>query len=352
MAKPKSRISSLDVARRAGLSRTTVSYVLNRRGDVSIPQATREKVWLAAEELGYRPNGIARSLVSGRTRTVGVVLPILESSLTSAMVNGIETVCSDEDYRVLLVYSHNDPEREQKQIRLLLEHRVDGLICLPGYRTVRGTYEGLKEALAEKTPCIIVDDSSSGLPVDYVVSDDRSGAVTAVRHLIALGHRRIAHLCAGSLGSPARERHAGYCAALRAEGLEVDPGLVEGDSFDPLSAAAGMLQLLRLPEPPTAVFAANDLMAVAAMEKVREHGLRIPEDIAFVGFSAFNLSEYMHLTTVDRLPQEMGRRAAERLLDRIERPHLRPEGRVIPTHLIIRTSCGSNLARTISDTRK
>lgn len=344
MAKKKPRISSFDVARRAGLSRTTVSYVLNRRSDVSIPQATRDKVLQAARELGYRPNGIARSLVSGRTYTIGVIVPVLESSFTSDVVNGVEAVCSERQYRLLLAYSHNDPQRERKQAQLLLEHRVDGLIFIPGYRTLPAAYRWLREALAENVPCAIVDDSSSGLPVDYVVSDDRNGATTAVGHLIRLGHRRIGHLCAGDVGSPARERRAGYCAALKAGGLEPAPNLIVGSSFDPASAAASMLQLLDQPEPPTAVFAANDLMAITAIEKVKERGLRVPQDVAFIGFSDFALSQYLNLTTVHRGPAEMGKRAAERLFERIENPHLKPEGRVVPTHLIVRESCGARLA--------
>ena len=336
----KRKASSIDVARRAGLSRTTVSYVLNGRTDVSIPEATRQRVRVAAAELGYRPHGIARSLVSGNTQTVGVIVPALERSFTADVVNGIEVECAVLNYRLLLVYSHNDAEVEGQQAQLLLEHRVDGVVCVAGEHSIAGTDSWLAEALAEQVACVVVDDSTSELPVDYVVSDDRNGAMTAVAHLIRLGHRRIAHLCAVKRSSPARERRDGYQAALMGAGLEVDEELIVGETFDPGRAAAGMAGLLDLPDPPTAVFAANDYMAAAAIEMAEKRGRRVPGDLAVVGFSDFGLAEYLHLTTVRRSPRHMGKRAVERLFARIENPHLPQEGIVVPTNMIVRESCG------------
>src|SRR5262249_1399198 len=145
-ARKKRNINSIDVARKVGLSRTTISYVLNGRNDVSIPEATRVRVLSAAAKLGYRPNGIARSLGRGKTSTIGVVGPALELSSTADVVNGIETECSRKHYRMLLAYSHNDPDIENQQAHLLLEHRVDGIICVVGYLSLAGTSQWVAEA--------------------------------------------------------------------------------------------------------------------------------------------------------------------------------------------------------------
>ena len=204
------------------MSRTTVSYVLNGRQDVPIPETTRAKVLAAASKLGYRPNGIARSLVQGRTSTIGVIVPALEVSSTADTINGIEVECSRRGYRILLAYSHNDPDVEVQQARLLLEHRVDGIICVVGYRSLAGTGRWVAEAIKEQVACVIVDSSVPGVAVDYVVGDDRSGAFAAVSHLLRLGHRRIAHLSAGTRGSPACERREGYRAAILAASVAVD----------------------------------------------------------------------------------------------------------------------------------
>ena len=161
----KRAVNSSDVAQTAGLSRTTVSYVPNDRQDVPIPEATREKVLAAARKLGYRPNLIARSLVQGKTSTVGVIVPVLESSSTAETVNGIEIGCSGKEYRILLAYSHNDPYIEARQVRLLLEHRVDGIICVVGYRTLTGTRRWVTEVINEKVPCVVVDSNVPGVVV-------------------------------------------------------------------------------------------------------------------------------------------------------------------------------------------
>jgi LacI family transcriptional regulator len=338
---PKGRgVNSLDVARMVGLSRTTVSYVLNGRRDVSIPAETRAKVFAAAKKLGYRLNGIARSLVRGKTSTVGVIVPVLELSSTAETVNGIESECSKRGYRILLAYSHNDPDVEIEQARLLLEYRVDGIICVVGYRSLSGTGQWVQEATEEEVTCIILDSSVPGVSVDYVVGDDRAGASAAVSHLLRLGHRRIAHLSAGTRGVPACERREGYRDALLAAGVAIDEQLIVGDTFEPGDAAISMTALLDLPEPPTAVFAADDLMAAAAIEAARRRGRRVPQDLAVVGFNDIALAEHIHLTTVRLSAQDRGRMAIDRMFARLENPDLPKGGIIVPTQLVIRESCG------------
>jgi DNA-binding LacI/PurR family transcriptional regulator len=337
----KRAVNSSDVAQLAGLSRTTVSYVLNGRQDVPIPESTREKVLAAAKRLGYRPNGIARSLVQGRTSTIGAIVPALELSSTADTIGGIEGECSRRGYGMLLGYSHNDPDVEVRQARLLLEHRVDGIICVVGYRSLTGTGRWVPEAIKEQVACVIVDSNVPGVAVDYVAGDDRSGAFAAVSHLLRLGHRRIAHLSAGPRGTPALERREGYRAALAAASLAVDEQLIVGDSFEPADAATAMTHLLNLPKPPTAVFAADDVMAAAAIEVIRRRGLRVPQDVAVVGFNDSVLAQYLHLTTVRLSGHDRGRLAIERLFARMKNPHLPREGIIVPTQLVVRDSCGA-----------
>lgn len=329
-----------DVARRAGFSRTTVSYVLNGRSDVTIPEPTRARILLAAEELGYRRNGIARSLVRNRTQTLGVVVPSLQSSFHAEIVNGIQEVCSRNEFRMLLAYSLDDPRGELEQVRLLLENRIEGLINVGSWRTQDCSGEILGEVLAEGVPCIVVDDCPAGGLVDCVISDDRNGTAAAMRHLLERGHRRIGHLSGGTRAVPARLREEGYREALAAAGILFDPALVIGWSFSSPDAAQWMEQLLRLPEPPQAVFAANDRLAAEAVVAIRENGLRVPNDVAVVGYGEQPEARYLGLTTVDQAPREMGVRAAERLFARIAEPELPPETIVIPTRLVVRQSCG------------
>lgn len=327
-----------DVARRAGFSRTTVSYVLNGRADVTIPEPTRDRIMRAAEELGYRRNGIARSLVSNRTQTLGVVVPSLQSSFHAEIVNGIQDVCSRHQYRMLLAYSLDDPESETEQVRLLLENRVEGLISVGSWLIHDTAGDLVGEVLAEDVPCVIVDDCLPDQPVDCVISDDWRGTSAAMAHLLAAGHRRIGHLSGGSDALPARTREEGYRLALREAEIPVDPDLILGGSFNSPEAVNWMDCLLQLPEPPTAVFAANDRLAAEAVLAIRQRGLRVPEDVTVVGYGELPLARYLELTTVDQQPRRMGEMAAERLFARIADPGLEPERIVIPTHLVVRGS--------------
>lgn len=331
-----------DVARRAGFSRTTVSYVLNGRTDVSLPDATRQGILQAAAELGYRPNSIARSLVRSRTQTIGVIVPSLESAFHASIVDGIEAVCAAREYRLLLAYAQRSAADERQQAHLLLENRVEGILNVSRLSREEGGAL-MEEIAAEGVAGVLLDNEFPGAPADCVVSDDLHGTAQAVRHLLALGHRRIGHISAGSRVSTARDRCAGYRQTLLAAGIEPDPALVVGDTFVPAHAGAWMEQLLDLPEPPTAVFAANDDLAAEAMLAAARRGLRVPKDVAVVGFGDLRMARYLHLTTVHQAPEELGRQAAERLFARIEAPELAPERLVIPTRLVVRKSCGAAL---------
>ncbi len=332
------RASMLDVARRAGFSRTTVSYVLNDRQDVAIPQATRSQILRVAQEMGYRPNGIARSLVRNRTQTVGVIMPSLASSFHAEIVNGIQRECMRREYRVLLAYSADSAATEHAQARLLLENRVEGVLCVTSAHTCALAEAWVREVLREGVAAVLVDHILPDVPVDFVVSDDRSGTAQVMEHLLGLGHRRIAHLSGGDQASPSVERCAGYRAALEAAGLEVDPRLIAGDSFNSRHVEEWVEQLLTAGERPTALFAANDDLAAEALLALERRGLRVPEEIALVGYGDQRMARYLRLTTVDQAPREMGRRAAERLFERIDAPDAPPAGIRTPARLVVRSS--------------
>jgi LacI family transcriptional regulator len=188
---------------------------------------------------------------------------------------------------------------------------------------------------------VVIRERPANPDVNYVTSDFEGGAREAVTHLVRLGHRRIGHISGHRDATSAMLRLSGYRQALIAGGIEPDEALVRGGRLSEESAAQAMRELIELSEPPTAVFVANDLMAVAAMEVIRDHGLRVPADIAVVGFGNWYWSEAIGLTTVDENPHEMGQQAGKRLFELLENPDLPPKKIVVPTQLVVRASCGA-----------
>ncbi len=335
--------SMLDVAKRAGVSQTTVSYVLNGRKDVVIPESTRKRIWQAAQELGYRPNSLARGLVRGKTQTIGVLMPRMDSSFHALILDGIQEVCTARDYRVLLADSRHNADLEAKQVEMLLEHRVDGIISIAVAGEASGDWVRLLKR--EGVPLVIVDEHTFEGEADCVISDDVLGARLAVEHLIQLGHQRIVHLSAGTEMSAARDRRTGYLLALQAAGIEPREDWIRGGSFFmPVERIRQAVEeLLDLPEPPTALFAANDDLAAEATHVARQRGIAIPAQLAVVGYGNTEVGRHLQLTTVHQDPRLMGQIAARRLLRRLQETDLPAKCIVLPTRLIVRESCGSSL---------
>ena len=338
----KPRPSSYDIARRAGVSQTTVSFVLNHRMDKPISTATRERVLRAAHELGYRHNSLARSLIRGTTQTVGLIVPRLDSLFCARIAQGVQDACEEQDYRVLMAHTRHRAEVEARQVNFLLEHRVDGLICVNDEWTVQRMTEWLDDVIAQGVPCVLVDDATFGDRVDCVVSDDQNGGRVATEHLLAMGHRRIAHLRAGTDVRSARDRASGYAAALAEAGLPPDAYLVAGSSFEIEDWRPAIRSLLSGANPPTAIFAANDYVAATVCRMAREFGLLVPDDIAVVGYGDLEVARFLDLSTVNQDPVRLGRVAVERLLKRLADPTLPPETITLPTHLVAR---GSSVGR-------
>jgi len=319
------RITHLDVARRAGVSPAVVSYVINN-GPRATSAGARERVLRAIEELNYHPHAFARGLRSQRTHTVGFLardyspLDLFVSPYSAGVLTGLTAELNEHGY-YLLVHPLLIGEDLDRVGALLQSGRLDGLV-LRLVESAATANDSLLELIASThIPCVCLEqppDRRFGF--DSVVFDSVAGAHAATAYLITRGHRRIAHLQGDPLYDSARERRRGYERALQEAGLPIDADLIRGDSWDPASADAAVRALCALADPPTAIFAANDNLAFRALGILHVAGLRVPEDVALVGFDDIPLAAEMvpPLTTM-RIPLvEIGRRASGRVLQMIE----------------------------------
>lgn len=349
----KPRVTSYQVAQRAGVSRTTVSLVLNEVRGVNIREETRRRVLRAAEELGYVPNAAARSLVSGQTRTLGLVISHAEHLQVDAFIPqllyGFGLVSRQRGYRVLLE-TVEDVTKPDAYTELVRGNRIDGLAVL----NFRCDDSQLPELIRRGFPVVLIGFHPwPGLEdkIFAVETDGVAAAIRATRHLIALGHRRIAHITFSPENYYAtQDRLRGYRQALQAAGIEWDPAWVRYGNFSAASGYQAMRQLLRRKPYPTALFAGNDTIALGAMAAIHRKGLRIPEDIAVVGYDDIPTAPYMvpPLTTVRISPLEQGRIAAEMLSGLIEGNPPQHRRICLPAPLIVRESCGAKRQGAVS----
>lgn len=324
-----------DVAREARVSLSTVSHVLNDTRYVS-PEL-RSRVLETAERLGYRSNAVARSLRTKRTHTLALIVPDIANPYYPALARGVLHAADAAGCVTVLCNSDRDPDKEIEIIRALESRQVDGIVFYPS-----GPHTEQLAALAGvHTPMVLLGSRGSGVSLDVVLTNPR-GAYEPVRYLTSLGHRRVGLIGGLRAHSPRPEKFTGYCAALEEAGLPVAGELALGGCYTQESGAAAARTLLGLPDPPTAIFAANDLMAIGAMLAAQELGLRVPEDVSVVGYDDIPQASITspRLTTVAVPKYEMGRAAAELLLARIGGHAGPPESVVLPHHLIVRESTG------------
>jgi LacI family transcriptional regulator len=324
-----------DVAHLAGVSTATVSATIN--GTAIVSPALQEKVRKAVAELGYNPDAIARSLKTGTTRTLGLIISDIANPFFAAVIRGIEDVANDRGYTLMLCNTDERPEKERAYMQLLQSRRVDGMIMAPVGK--REDYEELGRAMP--APVVFIDRRVPA-QADTVVVDNVRGAREAVGYLLGLGHRRIGVISGLPQISTSIERLAGYHQALDEAGLESDPLLLKVGYSRLEGGYRAAQELLAMPDRPTAIFASNNLMVIGLMRAVAERGLACPAAVSVVGFDDFDWASVFQprLTTVAQPTYEMGVKAAELLLVRMggERNRERQEI-VLAPQLIIRDSC-------------
>ena len=332
------------IAGELGVSITTVSKVLNNHDDIS--EATRARVLAKVEELGYRPNAVARSLTLRRTHTLGIVIPDLMHSFFVEIVAGIEPVASAQGYGLLLCTSWEDPQKERSELEMLRGRQVDGIVLASTHGSANA--ELLLKLLRLGIGLVMIDrDDNTTVRCHRVITDDEAVGRLATAHLIANGRRAIAHI-----GGPpivhARRREKGWREALRAEGIKPAADWIVRVGFMETDGYVAMKQLLSVRPQIDAVFAANDPAAIGAMKAISEAGLRVPEDIAVVGAGDIAHGDLLRvpLTTVSWSRQDQGRHAAELLLRHIDdEAEEDPQRVVIPPRLVVRESSGAQTAR-------
>jgi len=334
-----------DIAKLANVSRTTVSFVLNNRTDMKISEATRKKVLDIAKKLDYYPHAIATSLVKKETRTIGLVLcqelgSVFSDALITQVLLGVSTVAGMKGYKILLQYIKNS-EKKDTYYPLAREKQIDGII-LSGPRSDDTELLKLKD---EEFPIVLMGQVEKG---NFSCSDidNIKAAKKIVCHLISHSHKRIAMITNAPLNYTASKlRLLGYKKALQENSITYDEELIGIGNFTPQSGYEVMQKLLSLKELPTAVFVASDVVAFGVMDAIRKKGMRIPQDIALVGFDNINLSEYVDppLTTINLPGFNIGKNAASLLINIIEKNEDKYEKIILETHMVIRKSCGCNL---------
>ena len=336
------RPTQADVARQAGVSQAMVSYVLNDNANIAVPEATRQRILDTMKDLGYVPNRTARSLRTQSTQIIACVVPDITNPFHTSFVKGLQAVAESHGYDVAFYNTDRLEAKEHKILSLVLEGRADGLVITPLHLSARDFEPILKAGV----PVVVQGPNTmptelAGMPLDSLRIDDVAAAREAVSLLVASGHTRIGMLAGQQNTPPQQQRERGYREALDAHGIQYDPSIVLGGEFREEDAHQAMRKLLSLPDPPTAVFAASDLMAIGAIAAVHEAGLAVPHDVAVVGFDDIPVARHVHppLTTISQFEENIGRRAAEMLFQRLsadEPLHGRRE--VLPFKLIVRES--------------
>jgi LacI family transcriptional regulator len=329
------QVTIKEIAKVAGVSPTAVSLVVNGKAGVS--QETRERVLMIIEKLNYLPNAIAKSLARRKTKTIGLIISDITDPFYAEFSRGVEDVAFREGFSTILCNSDNQQEKEELYLGLLLENQVAGLILTPTSNT-----PGAKFLYAEKClPLVIADRKINGSGILCVTSQNSEGAYEATKHLVELGHERIACICLPREWSTSVERVNGYRQALIDSSFEVDENLILFSNGRLDGGRSCTEKLLQMREPPTALFVTSDIVAFGAVEAITDSGLSVPGDISVVGFDNIEFAEYFRvpLTTVDQPKYEMGFSACRALLERIGGVSTK-QTIELETRLIVRHSSG------------
>ncbi|MDX1994708.1 MAG: LacI family DNA-binding transcriptional regulator [bacterium] len=335
--KKQSPPTIMDVARESGVSYATVSRALN--GYEFVKPSTREKVLLAAEKLGYVPNNQARSLAGGRSNLIGILAPALDNGYIAEIIRGIDEELAKSSYNLILYTTHRHHGKESNYVASIVNGVADGLLLI--VPLIPTTY--LDALRHQNFPHVLIDQSDFAEKSGVVNATNWQGAYDATQYLLQLGHQRIGFIGGMAELSSAIERLNGYRTALEDAQLPSLDELITVGDFTEAGGYAATQKLLNVPHRPTAIFASNDLSAFGAMEAIRQHGLRIPDDISVVGFDDIPQASIAHpkLTTVRQPLEQMGRVAVKMLLEQIEDQSRPPRRVTLATRLIVRDSCQS-----------
>jgi LacI family transcriptional regulator len=331
-----------DIAKKLGVSHATVSRAL--RDSPRISDKTKRLVRALAKSMNYRTNALARSLVLKRSQFIGVIVPDIENPYYTSICKHLIDFLEKSGYRLIICNSDRQSAREQDYVEYLYEHRVAGYVIVP--TAVRRHY--FAELIASGSSLVLIDYDGRKINTDSVTTDNFAGAVKAVDHLVGLGYRRIAHVAGPGYALPSRERLRGYIAALSRHGFGPDtmPVVRAGTTFGDGVAAAR--EILRIEPRPDAVCAVSDIVALGVLQGLREEGVRVPRDVALVGFDDIDMARMLPspLTTVRQSTSMLAGTAGQLLLERIEAGGGGAcRNVVLQPELVIRQSCGENARR-------
>ncbi len=337
---PKTISSSLkEVARHAAVSIATVSRVVN--ADPKVKGETALAVQKAIKELGYRPNRVAQRLraTTARRRLVGLLIPDIRNPYYVDIIRGVEEYAYSQNTTVIIGNFSQDPSKEELYIDILRSESVDGLIVA----TTPATEEKVEQLIEDGIPVVCIDRGLKSLKADVVKTDNELGAIMATTHLISLGHKRIAHIAGDQEIPTTHERIAGYKTALKKHKLKIDPSLIFSKKSDYESGVELTQKILSLKNRPTAIFTANNLLTLGALEVLHGHKIKIPKEMAIVGFDDVYWATSLNpaLTAVKQFGYEMGQQAAELLYKRLANPQAPPTSFIIKPELMVRKSCGT-----------
>lgn len=347
MNRPRSRATIIDVAQEAGVHPSTVSRVLTGHAGTTLRPATRDRVLEAADRLGYRASAIARGLRLNQTMALGMIVPDITNPFFSGIIKGAEEAALARGYNLVLCNTEDEPEREAAYLHLLRQRQVDGLM-IASSRMADVTIAELRGEGG--IPFVLLNRGTRADDGDLaVVVDNATAAFDAVAHLAALGHRRVGHIAGPQVTTTGLERLSGFQAGVTAHDLDTDPGLVvEAEGFTIEEGSRALVAMLAGGARPTAVFAANDMIAIGILQRLRDVGVVVPRGISVVGFNDIPLAGLLEpaLTTV-RVPQrEMGVAGANLLVDRLEGRPIDDIRVTLPTELVIRASTAAPPAAT------
>lgn len=328
-----------DVAKEAGVSITTVSRVLNN--NYPVKKETRENIEKAIEKLNYKPNVMARSLITKKTGVIGVIIPSITNLFFPTIVEAVEEYIRTKGYSITLCNTHGDNKEEKELVEKVISRQVDGIIVIDP--TAENVKNGLYERLSKTIPLIIVSGSYDNSKCNYVCYDQTVGTKEAFQYLLELGHRKIAFL-RGHKSYSYDIKEKIYKNILEGENIEYEKVINagKGNSLQVVEKSEEQIkELLKNEERPTAIFSCNDLMAVGALNACRSVGLRVPQDISIIGFDNTIVSDITspRITSVDLNMKEIGNRAALELIDVIESESKKRKTVIIDTNLVIKDSC-------------